>query len=267
MTKTIPAILPQPRKVRRLFWDAETAPNICTVWRTGHQIDVSYDNIVKERAVICIAWKWQGEKTVHVVQWDKNQCDKKLLAEFTTAINEADEIVGHNVDRFDLPWFRTRCLFHGLPTLPEYKSVDTLLIARKKFMFNSNRLDYIAKYLGIGAKIKTGFALWKAVVLDKNAAALKKMLTYCKHDVILLEKVWERLSAATTHTIHAGVLAGGDKWTCPFDGSTNVRVNKTKVTAAGGVKYSFQCGDCGRYYTVGPAAYNAYVKAKQLVTA
>lgn len=256
---------PEPRKIKRLFYDLETSPNICTVWRTGHDIDVNEDNIVKERAVICAGWKWQGEKKVNILPWDKNQNDKTLLAEFMTAINDADEIIGHNIDRFDLPWFRTRCLFHKLPTMPDYKTVDTLLIARKKFMFNSNRLDYIAKYLGIGAKIKTGFALWKAVVLDNDPKALKKMMRYCQHDVVLLEKVWERLSAVTTHVTHAGVLAGHDKWSCPSCTSENVHLNKTKITASGTTKYSFQCNDCGRYHSVGAPAFKAYQEAKKLV--
>jgi hypothetical protein len=253
-----------PRSVKRLFLDFETSPNIVTSWRVGHKIDLSYDNIIKERAIICACWKWEGEKIVHSATWDQKQNDKAPLATLMDAINEADEVIGHNVARFDLPWFKTRCLYHDLLTLPEYKVVDTLQIARRKFYFNSNRLDYIAKYLGLGQKIKTGAALWRSVVLDNDPAALKKMVIYCRNDVILSEKVWKLLTAVTPHATHAGILAGGEKWSCPHCASTNVKVNKTKVMAGGGVKHGMQCNDCGRYYTIGAPACAAYLKAKNI---
>lgn len=264
MTKTTPTILPQPRAVKRLLVDIEVSPNTVLTWRVGHDIDVSYDGIVNERAIICVCWKWAGEKKVYSATWDKKQNDKGLLAELVPFLNEADEVIGHNLGRFDLPWTKTRALLHGIPTQPAYKVVDTLRLARSQFHFNSNRLDYIAKFLGVGSKIKTGFELWKAIVLRNDAKALAKMVRYCKNDVVILERVWERLVAVTTHTTHAAVLAGGTKWACPHCASENVHLNKTKVAAGGGVKYGFQCSDCGRYFTVGPAAYNAYVKAKEL---
>jgi hypothetical protein len=40
--------------------------------------------------------------------------------------------------------------------MPSPKTIDTLKWARKYFNFNSNKLDYIAKYLGVGQKMDTG---------------------------------------------------------------------------------------------------------------
>ncbi len=250
------------RKVRRLFIDLETSPNVVLSWRIGYKINLSHDSIIKERAIICAAWSWDGEEKVHHAQWDRKQNDKTVLIPLLAAINEADEIVYHNGDRFDLPWVKTRCLFHKIPTLPAYKSVDTLQWARRKFLFNSNKLDYIARYLGIGAKIKTGYDLWKEVVLENNADAMNRMVTYCCGDVNLLKKVWRRLADVMPHKTHVGVLAGGEKWSCPHCGSTNVNVSKTRVTAGGSRQYQMVCKDCGSYYTIGEAAYQAYREAK-----
>lgn len=263
--KTAPQVL-KPRKVKTLLLDIETSPNQVFVWRTGHEVNVSYDSIIKERAVICACWKWAGEKKVYRATWDKNQVDISVLKPLAAAVAEADVVIGHNVGRFDLPWIRTRCLFHKLPMLSDQKVVDTLTIARRLFAFNSNRLDYIARFLGIGCKLKTGFDLWRRIVLNKDAAALKRMVTYCANDVILLEKVWLRLSEMTAAPVHAGVLAGGDKWSCPSCGSDEVKVNKTKVTAGGGIKHGMNCNKCGHYHTIGAPAYTAYAKAKGLVT-
>lgn len=251
------------RKLRRLFLDIETSPNVVLSWRIGYKINIDHDNLLTERAIICACWKWEGESVVHSAQWDKDQNDKSMLAAVLAAIDEADEIVMHNGDSFDLPWVKTRCLLHGLQTLPAYKTVDTLQWARRRFYFNSNRLDYIAKFLGLGGKIKTEFGLWKEIVLRRDAAAMQRMIDYCKKDVVLLEQVWRRLSEVMPHKSHAGVLAGGERWSCPKDGSTNVYLRQLRSTAAGVVRYEMRCRDCGSYYTIGEPAYEAFLAAQK----
>lgn len=250
------------RKLRRLFWDIETSPNIGMFWKAGFKLNIGPESILKERAIICIGYKWEGESVSHVLHWDKNQCDKAMLIEFLKIANQADELVAHNGDGFDMPWFKTRCLYHGLQSMPDYKTVDTLQWARRKFYFNSNKLDYIAKFLGIGGKIHTGYDLWKDIVLKNCPIAMEKMLTYCRQDVVLLEEVWERLSKVVPHKSHAGVLAGDPKWTSPVNGNTNVKVSKTRVTAGGNIQYQMQDLDNGVYYTISSVAHAAYLEAK-----
>lgn len=251
-----------PRKIRRLFLDLETSPNIGTFWRCGYKLNIDHANIIKERAIICIGWKWEGDDEVHCWSWDKNQDDKELLQRFIEILNDADEIVAHNATRFDWPWLRTRALFHGLPPIPEVKVVDTLTWAKRKFQFNSNRLDYIAKFLGLGGKIKTGFDLWKAVVLQNDLKALADMMRYCQKDVTLLEQVWAKLCVLVPAKTHAGVLGGGDKWTSPYDGSTDVHLSKTRVTAAGTIQYQM-LDNAGRYFSISGTAYQGYLDAKK----
>lgn len=251
------------RRIKRLFLDLETSPNIVMTWRIGHKISLDHGNLLKERAIICGCWKWEGDRRVHAVHWDANQDDKAALAPLIAAINEADEVIAHNGDRFDVPWVRTRALFHKLPVInPQLKTIDTLQWARRMFYFNSNRLDYIARFLGLGGKIKTEYNLWKAVVLNKDVKALRKMVRYCQHDVVLLEKVWQRLSVMVKPKTHVGVLNGGPSWSCPRTGSINVKISKTRVTATGAVQYQFQCLDDGTYYTVSAKAHADYVEAK-----
>jgi hypothetical protein len=248
--------------IRRLFWDVETSPNIVFAWRAGYKLNISHDSIIHERKIICIGYKWEGDDKVTVLRWSKDQDDKAMLETFLKVANEADEMVHQNGDQFDLPWFRTRCLFHGLQCMPDYKTADTLQWARRKFYFNSNKLDYIASYLGLGKKIKTEYDLWKDIVLNKCPEAMEKMTTYCGHDVVLLEKVWNKLRLYVQPKTHVGVLAGRDKWTCPHCGSENVSKSKTKVTAAGTVQHQMRCNEDGGYYTINESAYQAYKLAK-----
>lgn len=231
------------QKVKRLYFDLETSPNVGLFWSAGYKQNIDYDNILQERAIICICYKWAGQKTEYLV-WDKDHDDKKMLEKFVKIANEADELIGHNGDKFDLAWIRTRCLFHRISMFPSYVTVDTLKVARSKFRFNSNRLDYISKYLNLGQKIKTGFKLWKDV-MKNNKKALDQMITYCKGDVNLLEKVYDLMK----NHIAPRVSITTNKPGCPECGSKKVIQAKVRKSAAGITRIQFQCTDCGKYHT------------------
>lgn len=233
---------------KRLFFDIETSPNIGLFWEAGYKKNIDYSNILKERAIICICYKWEDSKEVYGLTWDKKQCDKKLLQEFIEVANQANELVGHNGDRFDLSWIRTRCLFHGIEMFPKYTTIDTLKVARSKFKFNSNRLNYIASYLGIGQKIKTEFDLWKNILINSDKAAMEKMVKYCKNDVVLLEKVFKQLNNHIEAKSHYGVLFGQYRGTCPECGSDDIIKNGFRTTATGVVKIMYKCKTCNKFH-------------------
>ena len=236
-------------KRKRLYFDIETSPNIGFFWTAGFKLNISTESIIKERAIICICYKWEEDKVTHSLNWDSKQNDKKMLQEFIKVANEADELVGHNGDKFDLAWVRTRCLFHRLEMFPTYTTIDTLKVARSKFKFNSNKLNYIAQYLGIGEKIHTEYNLWKDIVLNKDKVAMDKMIKYCKMDVILLEKVHKELSLHIPAKTHYGVIFGGDRGSCPECGSDDIVRNNKRVTARGLVTVQMRCKTCGKMHT------------------
>lgn len=234
-------------KRKRLYYDIETSPNVGLFWSAGYKQNIDYSNIIKERAIICICYKWEDEKEVSYLTWDKNQCDKKMLQEFIKVANTSDELIGHNGDKFDLTWIRTRCLLHKIDMFPTYKTIDTLKVSRSKFRFNSNRLNYIAQYLGIGQKIKTEFSLWKDIVLHKNKKAMAKMVKYCQEDVRLLEKVHKELNKHIYNKTHFGVVFGQDKSSCVECGSDDLKISATRITLSGTKYKQYQCKTCGKY--------------------
>jgi DNA polymerase elongation subunit (family B)/predicted RNA-binding Zn-ribbon protein involved in translation (DUF1610 family) len=238
-------------KIKRLFFDIETSPNIGLFWEPGYNISLNHENIVQERAIICICFKWAGEKKVHYLQWDKNQCDKEMLKNFIKIMDMADEVVAHNGNRFDIKWLRTRCLFHEIDMMPNYTSIDTCSLAKRRFKFNSNALDYIGRFLGVGKKNETTFGLWKKVLLENDKKSLKQMIDYCKQDVRLLEQVWDRMNNYVMPTTNIA----SNIHHCPECGSANVHIKKRRVTAGGYRKIQFQCQDCGKYNTVAESRY------------
>lgn len=234
-------------KRRRLFFDIETSPNIGLFWEAGYKKNIDYSNIIKERAIICICYKWEDESEVNYLTWDSKQNDKAMLKKFIQVANMADELVGHNGDNFDLKWIRTRCLFHKIDMFPNYVTIDTLKIARQKFRFNSNRLNYIAQYLGLGEKIKTEFDLWKDILLHKDKVALQKMVKYCQKDVKLLEDVWKELRNHVMGKTHYGIIFGTSKGECAECGSDDFVSHGYRVTSSGTKYKRVQCKTCGKH--------------------
>lgn len=253
-------------KLRRLIWDIETSPNIGAFWRAGYKVRIAPENIIRERAIICISYKWEGEAPVYSLTWSRGD-DKPMLKKFMRIALQADELIAHNGDRYDIKWLAARCLFHNLEAYPEWKTVDTLAIARRRFELNSYRLDYIAQLLfGKGeGKSRTEFDWWLKITLDNCQESLARMVEYCERDVILLERIWQRFEPFHKPKSHVGVMGGGEKWSCPWTGSEQVRKNKTKVTTAGTVRHEMisTAVQPRRYYTISDSAYQAYLEHKE----
>jgi predicted PolB exonuclease-like 3'-5' exonuclease len=255
----------ETHRVRRLFWDIETSPNIGFFWRPGWRVTLDAQNIINERAVICICWKWGGEKKVHHLEWDAGN-DLDMIMEFAGVLEGADEAVAHNGDNFDMGWYNGRHLIHGLDPIPKTKTVDTYKIAAKNFNLNSYKLDYLARILLGEGKEHAEFDMWKDIVLYNDEAAMNKMVRYCKKDVVLLERVWEKLSSYVEPETHSAVVATGnvrDRWMCKHCGSSHVKKSKTNVTRAGMMQHQMQCLNCGRYYSIANLAYQWYLEQKE----
>ena len=202
-----------------------------------------YDSITKERNILTAAWKWRGErKTSSITIHPKRPADDKhIVKKLLDLFHEADAVVAHYGDKFDIRYVLTRSIFHGFPPPPNVQQIDTYKIAKNKFLFNSNRLDYLGKFLGVGRKIKTDVSLWDGC-MEGNPSAIRKMEKYNKQDVELLSDVYEAL-APYSH-IKQKVLK-----TAPQCGNCGGRMtNQGTRKMANGVVYSrYQCKDCGRW--------------------
>lgn len=244
----------------RLFYDIETSPNIVLSWRVGNKVNLPHDNILEERKIICISWKWENDDKVFSLTWDENQCDKDIVAQFVEVLHQADETIGHNSDHFDIKWIRTRALFHGIPVSPNIKQVDTLKMARKMFYLNSNRLDYISKFLGNEGKISTEYGMWKKILLNNDRKVLKDMVTYCEQDVKELEKIYKDIVTYTRPASHFGVIENGDRCSCKGCGSKELTYSKRLVTANGTLSHEMKCKNCGTYSVFSNTDYTKRMK-------
>ena len=245
-------------KPKRLFYDIETSYNIVKAWRIGYNINLNMDDIIQERAIITIAYKWEGEEDVTVLSWDKG-CDKKLIQEFVKVMAESDELVGHNLDRFDTKFVMGRALKHGISVLPKYQSTDTLKLAKKHFMLNSNKLDYIAQYLGIGSKTKhRGMEMWDDIILRNDPKALEEMIEYNVQDVFLTEQVYHKLMEYSLPKVNHASKQTGDKHTCPQCGSDHAELHKTYISGTGTKTRLMNCLNCSTNFTINNTNYTKF---------
>jgi hypothetical protein len=174
-----------------------------------------------------------------------------MISKFIKVMAKADEISGHNCDRFDTKWIRTRAIYHRLPMPPEYTSIDTLKESRKGFNFPSNRLDAICKYLGIGEKIKTTEQLWMDIWRNKSSKAMAEMIKYCKMDVLILQEYFTIINPYIKHKTHYGC-----RGECPECGSGNIIISNRRKSATGIVKVQLKCKDCGKHHSMGEKQFN-----------
>lgn len=234
-------------KTKVLLLDIENSPNLSYTWGKYEQDVIDF---AKEWYMLSFAYKWLGDVGVKscslpdfkTYRKDKTN-DRELLKALWKLLDEADIIIGHNVDRFDLRKTNARFLAHGLGVPSPYKTVDTLKLTKKHFFLNSNKLDHICKYLGIGSKVETGgFGLWLAC-MGGDKVAWVKMVRYNKNDIVLTEKLYEKLKPwAWTHP-NVNALTGVQD-ACPKCGAKRLQ-RRGFVISGGNRKPRLQCQSCG----------------------
>tara|TARA_R100000951_G_scaffold63860_3_gene53625 strand:+ start:4543 stop:5307 length:765 start_codon:yes stop_codon:yes gene_type:complete len=233
-------------KPKIVLFDIETMFNVGAFWRMFDEIK-TLDAVFKEKYIVCACWKYLGEKKVHSVCVDPSEPDndQHVVEKLYEVLEDADLIIAHNGDRFDIKEFNTRAIFYGMNPLPQAKTVDTLKVAKSKFKFLSNKLDYIAQYLGVGQKIKTSFSLWREC-FEGDKKALKEMVTYCKMDVDVLEQVYLKLRPFVHNHPNIGLMKGEAAPTCPNCGGHHLQRRGERVTNVN--RYArYQCQDCGKW--------------------
>ncbi|TAL62082.1 MAG: hypothetical protein EPN88_13775 [Bacteroidetes bacterium] len=236
--------------IKILFFDVETCPVLAWVWRTGNKISISHDQIKKGQRfnIICICWKWSGQKEVKSLDWGiKKQDSTKMIEEFTKEIEKADLVIAHNGDRFDIKQINTQRLLNNQGPIAWPTSEDTLKQFRKYFAFPSYKLDYLSKVLGSVGKDKMHFQDWVDIVEGKKKIALDKMIKYCKQDVLILEKVFNQTKVFFKPKVNAGIAIGNGIKSCPRCGSEK-SISKGRQILMARQYQKRRCLSCGHYF-------------------
>lgn len=243
-----------------LLFDIENSPIVTWTWGIHSDPMHSTKFVKQDWYVMCWAAKWLGDKEVMTGALPdhkynhKRPNDKKTLEGLWKLLDEADVVIAHNGYAFDRRKANARFLIHGMKPPSPYKMIDTLKVARSTFMFTSNKLGDLGEYLKCGAKMDTGgFDLW-IDCMDGKRSAWRKMVKYCKQDVVLLEKVYLTLRPYIRNHPNQNVYNGTVKC-CPKCGSANIIKRGSYMTMTG-EKDRFSCNDCGGWCNEGRVVKN-----------
>ena len=241
------------KAARILLFDVETAPNKVYNWGLYNQ-NIGKNQIIERGYMLCYCAKWIGSgeilsdaiwnypKDFRVRPRDDNNIAKSLWK----LIDEADIVITHNGEKFDLKWINTIFLRAGLPPVSSYKSIDTLKHSRKNFYFVSHALENISQELDLGKKVETGgFDLWVKAMKGQKLAC-DRMVRYCKHDVRLLQRVYAEIRPYIRNHPNLNLYSGKTgQLRCRNCESTRLR-KKGYVYLTAGKYQRYVCLNCGR---------------------
>jgi hypothetical protein len=192
-----------PQNIRRgasiLYIDLEVSYSL--TYSYGLKVPSKYispENLQKSYFIIAWSASYVGESKIYhdiVTPEDaKLWSDAKILPRLYELMLSADIIAGHNVDGYDIKRANTRFVMNNMDAVTGKKTLDTLKIARSKFAFESNKLDYICEVLGLDGKDHISSEEWKKV-MQGDEAVLRHVSRYNIRDVRQGKKVLARLQS------------------------------------------------------------------------
>lgn len=178
-----------------LILDIETAPLEAYVWGLWKQ-NIFAAQLISNWYMLTWAAKWLYDGNLMSERLTPEEAvsedDKRIVEKLWLLLDEADVVIAHNGDKFDLSRIRSRFLVHDMMPPNFYKQLDTLKVARKEFDFSRNSLDSLAEILELEGKSYTSFELWSKCK-NGDPEALEEMEAYNIQDVYVLEDVYLKL--------------------------------------------------------------------------
>ena len=235
-----------------LLYDIETSPNIGAYFQLYREGNIVWT--VEHWHVLSFSWKWLDEKTTHVCALPDYKLYKKdpkndleLVKELWSLLDQADIIISHNGVAFDNKKTLSRFIYHSLPPPTPYLEMDTKLIAKKYFKFDSNKLDDLGDYLKLGRKLQHGgMELWKGC-LEGDMKCWKLMKAYNVQDTILLEKIYLKMRPYIQQ--HPNIaLFRGKVTACPNCGSIKMERRGYRLSRVSRFQ-RYQCTECGSWHS------------------
>jgi hypothetical protein len=230
--------------MRILLLDIENSPHLGYVWGLWEQ-NIALNQLVSTSQMLCYAAKWLGEEAIFFDSL-QHSSKKKMVKGIHKLLDEADAVVHYNGSRHDMPHLNREFMEVGLAPPSPYKQIDLLITAKRQFKFPSNKLEYVAKALGVGEKMKnSGFDLWVGC-LRNEPQAWAEMQAYNIQDVVILEQVYYKLQpwikGHANHSLHSS-----NSLVCPRCGGIHHQKRGFTYTLASRFQ-RYQCTTCGGWF-------------------
>jgi hypothetical protein len=225
--------------MKMLLLDIETRPCLAYCWGL-YKENIGIDQIVRPSEMICFAAKWYGEKDI-VYKSVYHHSKKEMLNTMHKLLDTADCVIHFNGRAFDIRTINKEFITNNMQPPSPYRQIDLIETARFTFNFQSNKLDFICRALGIGKKEEhEGFPLWEKCMKNESKA-WERMKVYNIKDVLLTEILYERFRPWMRN--HPNVGLYDEKTGCPRCGSQEYKKNGTQYTRAGTYQ-RYKCSKC-----------------------
>lgn len=202
--------------------------------------------------ILCIGYKWFGEKDTHVITIldGKKRIDmlndKKLVEEFVKVFEECDYHISWYGDRFDVPMLKARMIKHGMEPLSPKLSLDLWKSVRYTFKLHSNRLNVWEQFLDVeDRKSQIDFEAWLKAA-HGNKEAMEEVVDHCRRDVLVLEEVYKKLKPWLDKEPPRSLFTN-EQGVCTSCGSENV-VRRGYKVATTRTYPQYKCKDCGHWF-------------------
>lgn len=231
---------------RTLLIDIETAPILGWAWQF---YETNLIDTLRDWSILCYCAKWLGEKPiVRAIDPPKSlqafienpDNDKKIVNELWKLLDQADVVVAHNGNSFDIKKINARFLYYNIPPPSPYRKVDTKLVTKANAANTRNNQGVLLEQWGIGYKMENeGFPMWLKF-MSGNKAARKAMMAYNRQDTIGLEALYTHLLP----WIKGNQGMFKDKTCCPHCGSGQLQ-SRGVVRNLTTEYRRVHCNDCG----------------------
>ena len=235
-----------------LLFDFETAADVVLTFGRFKQ-NISQASVIKKgHYILCASWCYSDSTTnIESIALTPEEIatsdDSRIVAKFWDLYEQSNAVVAHNSLGFDHKILQARVAYHGYPSLPSVKVLDTLVQCKKAFRLPSNKLGDVAEYFGLETKLDTGgITLWKEVQ-SGDVQAMKRMLSYCEQDVNVLAQVYERVKAFGNmgSSFNAGLYHEGNQKRCRTCGSADLELTGRTVDTTVSRFTEYRCAECG----------------------
>jgi uncharacterized protein YprB with RNaseH-like and TPR domain len=133
----------------------------------------------------------------------RNRTDRRVIKSAIAEIKKYDRIITWYGSRFDVPYVRTKALYHkgreknkestafNFPAFRDLYHTDLLYLSRSKLKLHSNRLESVCQYFGIPAKIHKMTPELNNDLQAGREHALIDVLEHCREDVWSTNEVFK----------------------------------------------------------------------------
>lgn len=210
----------------------------------------NHKDIIEDWSLLSFAGMYEGEEKIHYLDNRDSadyRDDRKIVEALHSLLRDADWVVGHNSDKFDIKKFNTKAEKYNLEAIPEFTQHDTIKMLKKKFALPSYSLDYAARYFDLENKKSSHGKFPGKSLFDEckagNLEAWKECEAYNKQDVLVTRELFLRIAK---HFPNLDLSTFYQKQTCSC-GNTLFYKNGLRYRRSG-VFQIWRCSKCSKCF-------------------